>query len=71
MFSKKPWRNVGNEIAALRRRERTKRNRAEKRIVRRQAKCEQMEVSITGENEDKMKPNWACAVEAAWRQEWA
>jgi hypothetical protein len=30
-----------------------------------------MEVSIKGENEDKMKPNWACAVEAAWREEWA
>jgi hypothetical protein len=28
-----------------------------------------MEVSIKGENKDKMKPN--CAAEAAWREQWA
>jgi hypothetical protein len=30
-----------------------------------------MEVSIKVENKDKMKPKWACAVEAAWREKWA
>jgi hypothetical protein len=30
-----------------------------------------MEVSIKGENKDKMKPKWACAAGAAWREKWA
>lgn len=29
-----------------------------------------MEVSIKEENKDKVKPKWACAAEAAWREKW-